>query len=94
METDYLNYAVMYQCQPKWLGASTYEKMWVLVRQPTPIDSNLWREYKKVAFQAISRGFINATIGKQFATTGVMGAKKQGGSYCRYPIDPDDEKQK
>ena len=50
METDYVNYAVMYQCQPRWLGASTFEKMWVLVRQPTPIDSNLWREYKRVAF--------------------------------------------
>lgn len=88
METDYVNYAVMYQCQTRWLGASTFEKMWVLVRQPTPIDSNLWREYKRVAFQAISRGFINTTIGQQYATEKVMLRKKQGGSFCNYPSDP------
>lgn len=76
METDYVNYAVMYQCQTRWLGASTFQKMWVLVRQPTPADSNLWREYKRVAFQAISRGFINATTGQEFANEKVMLRKK------------------
>lgn len=88
METDYVNYAVMYQCQTKYLGASTFQKMWVLVRQPTPVDSNLWREYKRVAFKAIERGFINQSIGLQFASEKVMVRKHQGGATCTYPSDP------